>query len=40
MEKFEEDKDAKQRELDLLKVSKAKDLEKLQELTKLVRATE
>jgi len=30
------DVDAKQRELDVLKASKANDLEKLQELTKLV----
>ena len=36
MEKFEKDKDAKQHELDVLKASKAKDLERLQELTKLV----
>lgn len=36
MEKYEVDKEAKQKELDTLKQTKAKDLEKLQELTKLV----
>lgn len=36
MEKYEKDVEAKQHELDVLKASKAKDLEKLQELTKLV----
>ncbi|KAK7480454.1 hypothetical protein BaRGS_00028271, partial [Batillaria attramentaria] len=36
MEKYEKDKEAKQHELDVLKASKAKDLERLQELTKLV----
>ena len=37
MEKYDVDVDAKQKELDILKASKAKDLERLQELTKLVR---
>lgn len=36
MEKYEKDVEAKQHELDVLKASKAKDLDKLQELTKLV----
>lgn len=36
MEKYEKDVESKQHELDVLKASKAKDLEKLQELTKLV----
>ena len=36
MEKYEKDVDLKQHELDVLKASKAKDLERLQELTKLV----
>merc|ERR1712226_931304 len=35
MEKYEKDVEAKQKELDILKASKAKDLERLQELTKL-----
>lgn len=34
--KYEKDTEEKSRELDVLKASKAKDLEKLQELTKLV----
>ena len=37
MNKYEVDVDAKQKELDLLITSKAKDLERLQDLTKLVR---
>ncbi len=37
MEKYDKDVEAKQHELDVLKASKAKDLERLQELTKLVR---
>ncbi len=36
MEKYDKDVEAKQHELDVLKASKAKDLERLQELTKLV----
>ena len=36
MNKYEVDVDAKQKELDLLIASKAKDLERLQDLTKLV----
>ena len=36
MDKYEKDVEKKQRELDVLKASKAKDLERLQELTKLV----
>ena len=36
MEKYEKDVDEKQHELDVLKASKAKDLARLQELTKLV----
>lgn len=36
MEKYDKDVEAKQHELDVLKASKAKDLEKLQELTKMV----
>lgn len=40
MEKYEKDKDAKQHELDVLKASKAKDLERLQELTKLYKEYE
>ena len=36
MDKYEKDVEAKQKELDVLKASKAKDLERLQELTKLV----
>lgn len=40
MEKYEKDVEAKQHELDVLKASKAKDLEKLQELTKLYREYE
>lgn len=36
MEKYETDVEDKQRELDILKASKAKDLERLQDLTKLV----
>jgi hypothetical protein len=36
MEKYDKDVEAKQKELDILKASKAKDLERLQELTKLV----
>ena len=36
MEKYEKDVEQKQKELDILKASKAKDLERLQELTKLV----
>uniref|UniRef100_A0A0B6ZYG2 Dynein regulatory complex protein 9 n=1 Tax=Arion vulgaris TaxID=1028688 RepID=A0A0B6ZYG2_9EUPU len=39
-EKYETDKDAKQKELDTLKLTKAKDLEKLQELTKLYKEYE
>lgn len=35
MEKYEADVDQKQKELDILKASKAKDLERLQELTRL-----
>lgn len=35
MEKYDKDVEAKQKELDILKASKAKDLERLQELTKL-----
>lgn len=35
--KYEKDTEEKSRELDILKSSKAKDLERLQELTKLVR---
>lgn len=34
--KYEKDTEEKSRELDILKSSKAKDLERLQELTKLV----
>ncbi|XP_070173058.1 dynein regulatory complex protein 9-like [Littorina saxatilis] len=40
MEKFEKDKDAKQHELDVLKASKANDLARLQELTKLYKEYE
>ncbi|KAH3805977.1 dynein regulatory complex protein 9-like [Dreissena polymorpha] len=40
MNKYEKDVEAKQHELDVLKASKAKDLEKLQELTKLYREYE
>ncbi|WAR27277.1 DRC9-like protein [Mya arenaria] len=40
MEKYEKDVEAKQHELEVLKASKAKDLEKLQELTKLYREYE
>ena len=36
MEKYDKDVEQKQKELDILKASKAKDLERLQELTKLV----
>lgn len=36
MEKYDTDVDSKQKELDILKASKAKDLEKLQNLTKTV----
>ena len=36
MEKYDKDVEQKQHELDVLKASKAKDLERLQELTKLV----
>ena len=36
MDKYDKDVEAKQKELDILKASKAKDLERLQELTKLV----
>ena len=36
MEKYDKDVEAKQHELDVLKASKAKDLERLQELTKQV----
>jgi hypothetical protein len=36
MEKYDKDVEAKQHELDVLKASKSKDLERLQELTKLV----
>ena len=36
MVKYDKDVEAKQHELDVLKASKAKDLERLQELTKLV----
>ena len=36
MEKYDKDVEAKQHELNVLKASKAKDLERLQELTKLV----
>ena len=36
MERYDIDVEAKQKELDVLKASKAKDLEKLQNLTKLV----
>ncbi len=36
MEKYEKDVEAKQHELDILKASKAKDLERLRELTRLV----
>jgi len=36
MEKYEKDVERKQHELDVLKTSKAKDLERLQELSKLV----
>ncbi|CAG5123707.1 unnamed protein product, partial [Candidula unifasciata] len=39
-EKYEVDKEAKQKELDTLKQTKAKDLEKLQELTKLYKEYE
>ncbi|BFZ00910.1 hypothetical protein BsWGS_03949 [Bradybaena similaris] len=39
-EKYEIDKEAKQKELDTLKQTKAKDLEKLQELTKLYKEYE
>lgn len=35
MEKYDKDVEAKQKELDILKASKAKDLDRLQELTKL-----
>merc|ERR1711976_468206 len=35
MDKYDKDVEAKQKELDILKASKAKDLERLQELTKL-----
>ncbi|ELT90548.1 hypothetical protein CAPTEDRAFT_92017, partial [Capitella teleta] len=35
MEKYDKDVEAKQKELDILKASKAKDLERLQELTKM-----
>ena len=37
MEKYDKDVELKQKELDILKASKAKDLERLQYLTKLVR---
>ncbi|XP_059155336.1 dynein regulatory complex protein 9-like [Physella acuta] len=40
IEKYETDKEAKQKELDTLKQTKAKDLEKLQELTKLYKEYE
>lgn len=40
MEKYEKDVEAKQHELDVLKASKAKDLDKLQELTKLYKEYE
>ncbi|GFS27685.1 IQ domain-containing protein G [Elysia marginata] len=40
IEKYERDKEAKQKELDTLKQNKAKDLEKLQELTKLYKEYE
>jgi len=36
MEKYDKDVEAKQKELDILKASKAKDLERLQYLSKLV----
>lgn len=36
IDKFEKDKDAKQYELDVLKATKAKDLERLQDLSKQV----
>lgn len=36
IDKFEKDKDAKQHELDVLKATKAKDLERLQDLSKQV----
>ena len=39
MEKYDSDVEAKQKELDLLKAAKAKDLERLQELTRLVSFT-
>ena len=39
MEKYDKDVEAKQKDLDVLKASKAKDLERLQELTKLVSVT-
>ena len=37
MNKYDVDVEAKQKELDILIASKAKDLERLQDLTKLVR---
>ncbi|XP_005104711.1 dynein regulatory complex protein 9 [Aplysia californica] len=40
IDKYETDKEAKQKELDTLKQTKAKDLEKLQELTKLYKEYE
>ena len=36
MEKYDKDVEAKQKDLDILKASKAKDLERLQYLSKLV----
>ncbi|ESO85151.1 hypothetical protein LOTGIDRAFT_146222, partial [Lottia gigantea] len=39
-EKYEKDVESKQHELDVLKASKAKDLERLQELTKLYKEYE
>ena len=36
MEKYDKDVEAKQKQLDILKASKAKDLERLKDLTKLV----
>ncbi len=36
MDKYDKDVEQKQKELDILKASKAKDLERLQELTRLV----
>merc|ERR1712141_967266 len=40
IDKYETDKEAKQKQLDTLKQTKAKDLEKLQELTKLYKEYE